>query len=52
MNLKKKQGAPFKFAKYTDIAQLGRYYSISLNDTVTRLYTNVNFLVEENVSFM
>ena len=38
--------------KYRDITQLGRYFSISLNEKTTRLYTTVNFLVEENTKFL
>ena len=52
INLKKRYGSQFKFTGYRDITQLGRYFSITLNDKVTRLYTTVNFLVEENTLFM
>jgi hypothetical protein len=45
MCLFKKEGFPFRFVKYTDVAQLGRYFSLSINDKTTRLYTTVNFLV-------
>ena len=45
MNLTKKYG-DFKFLKYRFVTQLGRYFSITLNEKVTRLYTTVNFLVE------
>lgn len=34
------------------MAQLGRYYSLTLNDAVTRLYTSVNFLEKDNKIFM
>ena len=50
--LSKKEGSPFKYMRYQDINQLGRYFSLSLNDKVTRLYTTVNFLVEENINFL
>ena len=48
----KKGGKQFSFNKYTSPCQIGRYHSITLNDTVTRLYTSVNFLVGENKKFM
>ena len=51
MNLSKKEGK-FGFLKYKDISQIGRYFTITLNDKVTRLYTTVNFLVEKNISFL
>lgn len=41
-----------KFVGYTDVCQLGQYYSLSLNDKVTRLYTSVHFLHSENRKFM
>lgn len=50
MNLGRKVGI-FKHLKYTNIYQIGRYYALKLNNKVTRLYTTVNFLVEENLSF-
>ena len=51
MNLTKKHG-DFKFLKYRFATQLGRYFGLTLNDKVTRLYTTVNFLVEENTDFL
>lgn len=51
MLLTKKEGN-FEFNRYTDMAQLGRYYSLTLNDAVTRLYTSVNFLEKDNKIFM
>lgn len=48
INLRRKEGA-FRFLGYTEVAQIGRYFSLSLNDKVTRLYTTVNFLVQENL---
>jgi len=51
MNLIKKFGN-FKFLKYRFVTQLGRYFGLTLNDKVTRLYTTVNFLVEENTDFL
>ena len=52
INLEKKEGEPFSYLKYRDITQLGRYFGVTLNDKVTRLYTTVNFLVEENTKFL
>lgn len=46
INLTRKEGAPFVFLKYRDIDQIGRYFSVSLNNNVTRLYTTVGFLVK------
>ena len=34
------------------MTQVGRYFAITLNDKVTRLYTTVNFLVDENSNFL
>jgi hypothetical protein len=51
INVYKKHGQ-FKYTKYTDITQLGRYFGLTLNDKVTRLYTTVNFLVEDNTTFL
>jgi hypothetical protein len=42
----------FNFEKYTDITQLGRFYSLTINEKTTRLYTSVNFLVKSNKIFM
>lgn len=51
MRLAKEEGS-FLFEGYTEIAQLGRYYSLTLNDQTTRLYSGVNFLMEDNLAFM
>lgn len=51
LNLTKKEGT-FTFLKYKYITQIGRYFTITLNDKVTRLYTTVNFLVAENLMFL
>ena len=34
------------------MTQIGRYFGVTLNDKVTRLYTTVNFLVDENSQFL
>ena len=54
INLVKKGGLPFTYLKYREIAQLGRYFGLTLNNKVTRLYTTVNFLVlvPENIQFL
>lgn len=40
------------FSGYSDVAQLGRYFSLSLNNKVTRLYTSVNFLDSRNLQLL
>jgi hypothetical protein len=37
---------------YTSWEQLGRYYSITYKNKITRLYTSVNFLTKSNKKFM
>lgn len=43
---------PMRFLGYSDIRQLGQYYSLTINRKITRLYTAVNFLNAANVSRM
>ena len=43
---------PFQYVGYSDVHQLGRFFSLTLNKKVTRLYTNVGFLDARNVEFM
>ena len=43
---------PFEYVGYQDVHQLGRFFSLTLNKKVTRLYTNVGFLSERNTEFM
>lgn len=38
-----------KFEGYSHVSQLGRFYSLTVNDKFTRLYTFVNFLNRDNV---
>jgi hypothetical protein len=46
INLQKKNTkSPFRFLKYQEACQLGRFFGLSINDSSTRLYTLVNFLV-------
>jgi hypothetical protein len=42
----------FRFSGYTDLRQLGQYYSVSVKGWTTRLYTAVNFLSDSNVQLM
>ena len=50
--LAKKKGQPFQFKKYRDLSQLGRYHTVTLNNKVTRLYSTVSFVHEENLIFL
>ena len=43
---------PIVFQGYTDVRQLGQYYSLTVNDKITRLYTAVNFLSLSNIHRM
>ena len=43
---------PFEYIGYQHVHQLGRFFSLTLNKKVTRLYTNVGFLSERNTEFM
>ena len=40
------------FDGYKDISQLGRYRSLIMNGSVTRLYTNVYFSMTANLKIM
>lgn len=41
-----------RFLGYSDARQLGQYYSLTINGSVTRLYTAVNFLNAANMARM
>ena len=41
-----------KYTGYSSIYQLGRFYSLTVNNKVTRLYTAVNFLHHSNIKFL
>lgn len=43
---------PFEYIGYQDVHQLGRFYSLTINKKVTRLYTSVGFLDPRNLAFM
>ena len=38
-----------KFLGYTDLRQLGQYYSFTIINKITRIYTTVNFLNASNI---
>ena len=52
INLEKKEGDPFSYQKYSNVRQLGRHFGLTVNGTVTRLYTLVNFLTFDNTNFL
>ena len=41
-----------RYLGYTDIRQLGQYYSFTIIKKITRIYTSVNFLNSRNISLM
>jgi hypothetical protein len=41
-----------RFLGYSDVRQLGQYYSFTIAKKTTRLYTTVNFLNSENIERM
>jgi hypothetical protein len=44
--------AGLQFEGYSDVAQLGRFYSLTADSRVTRLYTAVNFLHRSNLELL
>ena len=40
---------PLKYLGYSDLRQLGQYYTFSTVNGITRLYTSVNFLHTANI---
>jgi hypothetical protein len=38
--------APLVFQGYSDIRQLGQYYTFTISNILTRIYTSVNFLAK------
>ena len=40
---------PFEYRGYSKVEQLGRFYSLTLNKKITRLYTSVGFLHQRNL---
>jgi hypothetical protein len=40
------------FTGYSDVKQLGQYYSFTMNKKMTRLYTTVNFLTRQNIALL
>jgi hypothetical protein len=51
LQLKKKEGR-FAFNGYHSLRQIGRYYSLTADNKITRLYTSVAFLDPRNLHFM
>lgn len=47
-----KEQSEFDFMGYSEVSQLGQYYSLTMNKKLTRLYTVVNFLTRQNISLM
>ena len=41
-----------EFTGYSDVKQLGQYYSFTVNKNLTRLYTAVNFITKQNIQLM
>ena len=41
---------PFSFRGYEDVSQLGKYYALTIDDSLTRLYSVVNFLHPTNLA--
>ena len=43
---------PLVFLGYSDVRQLGQFYSFTIDNKITRLYTAVNFLSLANIQRM
>jgi hypothetical protein len=41
-----------RFGGYSESCQLGQYFTLNINDKVTRLYTNVWCMRKENIKFI
>lgn len=41
-----------EFVGYSDVKQLGQYYSFTMNSSITRLYTAVNLVTRQNIQLM
>ena len=48
VELEAKEGPAFKYIGYHSVNQLGRFFSLTMNKKVTRLYTSVGFLDAKN----
>ena len=46
------KGDPFHYAGFQSISQLGQYYTVTINDRKTRLYTSVNCMNASNRQLM
>jgi len=42
----------FVFCGYTSLKQYGQYYSLTIGNETTRLYTSVNCLCPKNIKLM
>jgi hypothetical protein len=51
MRLKKKDGC-FAFKGYSSLRQLGRFYALTTDKRITRLFTSVAFLDPCNLHFI
>lgn len=51
MGLLKEKGE-FTFTGYSEVSQLGQYYSLTMNKKITRLYTVVNFITRQNITLL
>ncbi len=45
-------GSEARFQGYTELSQIGQYYSLTVNSQLTRLYTAVNFLQPANITLI
>ena len=52
INLRVRQDEKIEYQGYSYINQLGRYYSLTMDDKITRLYTSVNFINIINIHLM
>lgn len=42
----------YEFKGYESLSQIGKYYTLTINEKKTRLYTMVNFLHKKNIDLM
>ena len=46
------KGAQFQYAGFQSVSQLGQYFTVTINDRKTRLYTSVNCMSTSNRQLM
>lgn len=46
------KGGMILYRGYSEPSQLGKYYAVTIDNSLTRLYTMVNFLSNENIKLM